>query len=187
MTYPSIQISRKRRSAMEAIRKLRVLLVWLLCLTPDALAANITTGQFTISGTVLAPTCSFARDTQVVNLQEVTIRDFKNTNVVAEIPVEIPITCGAGLSSVNIVASGEPASGMDSSFKNTGTARNVALRFMADSRSPMSPDGSKSVTVAVTNGAGSHTFLAGYIATPQAGALGAGTFVSTVTLNFQYN
>ncbi|MEG5552321.1 fimbrial protein [Enterobacter wuhouensis] len=164
-----------------------ILLIGLLCLSRGSLAANVTAGQFTISGTVLAPTCTFSSDHQIVNLEEVSVRDFTNTDVVAEVPVEVSFTCGPSLSSVRIVASGESAPGMNTSFNNTGSARNVALRFMKDSRSPMSPDGSESVTVPVANGSGSYTFLAGYIATPQAGAPGAGTFVSSVALTFQYN
>lgn len=155
-----------------------------LVLASTALATDPST-TLTISGRVVSKTCSFDKDTQTVVLDDITAAEFIDTGIKKATTFDVGITCGVGVSSVNIIPVGDAASN-DIDFLNTGKATGVALRLQDASGNPLRSDGNSSVSVTPVGLTGSYTFTAGYVATNPGGVTG-GNFSSSVTLNFDYD
>lgn len=159
----------------------------LLSLIPqtDAVAEN-PTQIITISGTVVSKTCAFDDTTSTVILDDIGSREFTDATARKLTDVLVSITCGAGVTSVNIVPSGIEDETNNTLFRNTGDATGVGLRLQNESGTAMLPSGSTNVSVVPASGKGSYTFRAGYVATAP-GEVTGGSFLSQVTLNFDYN
>lgn len=153
-----------------------------------AVAATGDKAQINITINVPAKTCSFNNTTAMIQLEDVStaMLSRSGTAMVGGKNIDTDIQCPPGMKTVKIVASGIPAAGDATAFANTGSAKNVALRFMAEQGTAiLYPDGSQAVTVTPTDGVGHYRFRAGYVAT--GGAVRAGDFMAMVTLSFNYS
>ncbi|MBC3252453.1 fimbrial protein [Serratia fonticola] len=158
----------------------------LLCMQgimPSAQADNPTT-IIPLTGQVVSNTCTFNNANQTVTLGKVSPADFRDNGIKAATNFTVGITCGAGVSAVQIIPTGQ-ADTMDSTaFTNNGSAENVGLRLLSSDGQVLTPDGSAGVSVTPSGGSGSYTFQAGYVAT---GNVSGGSFTSMVTLSFDYS
>ncbi len=161
----------------------------LIAASPTTVAAAMSDKtQINVIINVATQTCSFDNTSPMFSLTEISTAKFRNSGsaIVGWKDIDIDIQCGSGIDSVRIVPTGTPATGDETAFANTGSARNVGLRFMAyQGTSILYPDGSASVTVSSSGGTGSYRFRAGYVAT--GGPVRAGDFMAVVNLSFDYS
>lgn len=151
----------------------------------DAVAAD-PTQIVTFTGTVVSKTCTFDDTTPTVVLDDIGIGEFTDSGLKKLKYVSVSITCGSGVASVKIVPSGIPDETNNTLFRNTGVSSGVGLRLLSASGALMFPSGNNSVQVTPVLGKGLYSFMAGYVATAP-GAVTSGSFLSQVTLNFNYN
>lgn len=158
----------------------------LLCLqvvVPSAHADNPTT-VIPLTGQVVANTCIFNNANQTVTLSKVSPADFRDSGIKAPTNFTVGITCAASVSAVQIIPTGQSDALDNTAFTNSGSAENVGLRLMSSDGLVLVPDGSTRVSVTPSDGSGSYTFQAGYVAT---GNVTAGSFTSMVTMSFDYS
>lgn len=158
----------------------------LLCLqgfVPSAQADNPTT-TIPLTGRIVSNTCTFNNANQTVTLSKVSLAAFRDNGVKAAKNFTVGIACGAGVSMVKIVPTGQADAIDETAFSNSGSAENVGLRLLSSDGQVLSPDGSIGVSLTPSGGSGSYTFQAGYVAT---GNVSGGSFTSMVTLSFDYS
>ncbi|MBJ9122320.1 type 1 fimbrial protein [Citrobacter koseri] len=146
-------------------------------------------GNFTISTRVVSRTCEFNDALQTIILDDISTSAFKDSSIKAVQQFTVNITCGTGVSSVNIVVSGSADTSDTTLFKNTaqnpsGNTTGVGLRVF-DNDNVIRPDGLTPVLIVPVNQTGSHTFKAGYVAT-RPGNVTPGAFATSLTLQFDY-
>ncbi|KAB8312454.1 type 1 fimbrial protein [Erwinia endophytica] len=154
--------------------------------------ATTDTASITITGTVIANTCTIDNDsaTQAISLTPIADRDIKGVGTTGGAKkVNIVLKdCGEGASAVKVTASGE-ADG--SEFKNTyaGTeqaATGGGLRFLeTDSKTAFTPDGKTTETSTLTPSSDNTLiYTAEYVGT--ADKVTAGEFETVVNMTFEY-
>lgn len=140
---------------------------------------------FTISGRVISRTCTFDNANQSVSLNTISVRDFLENPVPVLQEFTVTITCGSGVSSVQLSFSGSPDISDHTAFANTGQATGVALRLLHEDKVIL-PDGSYTAPIPVVNNTGKIILKAGYTVTSLS-TFSAGDFESTAILSFIYD
>ncbi|HBM3061578.1 TPA: type 1 fimbrial protein [Klebsiella oxytoca] len=166
-----------------------VLMIAFTGVIEPALAGDNTT--VTITGTVRANTCTVG-DTASGELAPVSVRDFEKTagKVVGSATVPVVFSdCGGGTTGVKVSVSGT-AAGSNGAFKNAndgveGGAKNVGVYFYDTDGSSLIKAGT-SVAAKEQNFTTDTTlyYKASYVAITD--DVGAGSVLTTITMNFTY-
>lgn len=166
-----------------------VLMIGFAGVSHPAVAADSTT--VTITGTVRANTCTVG-DTAKGELAPISVRDFNQLAGTVVGSATIPVVfsdCGGGTTGVRVTVSGT-AVGSDGAFKNAnegqdGGAKNVGVYFY-------DTDGTTLIKAGTDVAAKDQAFTAdttlnykaSYVST--ASDVGAGSVLTTITMNFTY-
>ncbi|QUG77039.1 fimbrial protein [Erwinia sp. E602] len=149
----------------------------------------------TLTGRVLANTCTIASgsETQTIQLANVADRDIKGKGTTAgEKTIEmVPEECGTAASAVKVSASGSADADDKTAFANGITAKSdgatgVGLYFyQTDGTKKFNPDGSVTEKSKLTPSENNTlTCKAAYVATKD--SITAGEFRTVVNMNFEY-
>lgn len=177
------------------MKKLTQATTLMLLLTAGAAQAASDTAVVTITGRVLANTCTIdsGSATQTVTLPDIADRDIrgKGTTGGATDVVIVLKNCGASASGVVVSASGNPDTDDTTAFTNAvaqddGGATGVGVYFFqTDGTTKFLPGGTVTQTSTLTPSVDNTlTYKASYVGTSD--AVTAGTFSTVVNMTFDY-
>jgi major type 1 subunit fimbrin (pilin) len=177
------------------MKKLTQVTALMVLLTAGAAQAASDTAVVTVTGRVLANTCTIdsGSATQTVTLPDISDRDIrgKGTTGGAKDVVIVLRNCGASASGVVVRATGNPDADDSTAFTNAvaqagGGATGVGVYFFqTDGTTKFLPGGSVTQTSALTPSVDNTlTYKASYVGTKD--VVTAGTFSTVVNMTFDY-
>lgn len=165
---------------------------FIICIVPPFTLAKSDSATITITGRVLANTCTIDNGSakQTVILPDVSDRDFRDVGVTAgETPVIIRLNdCGSDIQSVMVKVSGDPdpvnPGAFNNSYNGQNKANGVAINFYRTDGVLFSPNGSNPEETKLIPGNNEIVYKTSYISTIN--KISGGNVTSVVSLHLEY-